>query len=307
MNSLYRRIVLKLAGMGAVQSRFQKYGSRLGVRRFVAGDSLEEALEQVKSMNSQGLEVTLDYLGESIVDPRLAGEAADQMIRALEAIGNQGLNAHLSVKLTQLGFQADPLLCLKHMERITGAAKYYNTFVRIDMEDSTLTDSTLELFHSLAERFGTGHIGVVIQAYLYRSPQDLKQLGDLGTNVRIVKGAYHEPAEVAFTKKEDVDRQYLELAKAHLAGGHYTAVATHDENLIAEIKAYTSLFGIPRSQFEFQMLYGIASSLQLRLVEEGYRVRVYTPFGRQWYPYYSRRIAERPANFWFVLKGLLRR
>lgn len=307
MSSLYRRVVLKLAGIGAVQKRFQKYGSRLGVRRFVAGDSLEEAVTRVKSMNSQGLEVTLDYLGESILDPRLADEAADQMVRVLETIGNQRLNAHLSVKLTQLGFQADPLLCLKHMERITAAAQYYNTFVRIDMEDSTLTDSTLELFQSLVERFGPGHIGVVIQAYLYRSPEDLAQLGNLDANVRIVKGAYREPAEVAFTKKEDVDRQYLELVKLHLSGGHYTAIATHDESLIAEIKAYTSLYGIPRTQFEFQMLYGIASSLQLRLAEEGYRVRVYTPFGRQWYPYYSRRIAERPANLWFVLKGLLRR
>ncbi|OXM85550.1 proline dehydrogenase family protein [Paenibacillus rigui] len=305
--SLFRRVFLKIAAMEAVKSRFERYGPRIGVRRFIAADTLEEVVPQVRTLNRQGLAVTLDYLGESIVDPALADAASDQIIRMLGTIAEHDLNAHISIKLTQLGFQGDPLNCLKRMERIVAAAQYYNNFVRIDMEDSTLTDATLELFHSLLERCGKQHVGTVIQAYLYRSPQDMKLLGGLDANVRIVKGAYREPAHIAFPRKRDVDRQFMELVKLHLAGGHYTAVATHDDELIAEVKAYTSLYGISRSQFEFQMLYGIGTAMQLQLVQEGYRVRVYTPFGRQWYPYFTRRIAERPANLGFVLRGLLRK
>lgn len=307
MNTMFRRVILKIAALKAVKSWFQHYGLRMGVRRFVAAETLEEVIGQVQRMNSQGLAVTLDYLGESVLDPAQADAAAEQIIEVLQTIHRHQLDAHVSVKLTQLGFQADPLLAFKHMERITAAAQHFGTFIRIDMEDSSLTDATLELFHSLADQFGTRHIGCVIQSYLYRSLQDMKQLNTLGANVRIVKGAYREPVEVAFSRKGDVDRQYLELVKLHLADGHYTAVATHDEHLISEVKAFTSLCGVPRSRFEFQMLYGIANALQLQLVREGYRVRVYTPFGKQWYPYYSRRIAERPANLWFVLKGIFRK
>ncbi|WP_282942026.1 proline dehydrogenase family protein [Paenibacillus sp. RC67] len=307
MDSWFRRAVLHLAEQERVKSMFRKYGMRMGVQRFVAAESLEGVLEKVKELNRQGLAVTLDYLGESVEEPALADEAASQIMQMLRQIHDLQLEAHVSVKLSQLGCSMDPAVSAKHMERIAAAAKYYRNFVRMDMEDSTLTEATLGLFEKLVKRFGANHIGTVIQAYLYRSPDDLIRLEQYAANVRIVKGAYKESANVAYPSKQDVDSQYVSLVKAHLDGGYYTAVATHDPKIIDLVTAYVEEHHIPRNQFEFQMLYGIASQLQLQLVKRGYRVRVYTPFGKQWYPYFTRRIAERPANLLFVLKGLLRK
>ncbi|WP_231506517.1 proline dehydrogenase family protein [Paenibacillus sp. UNC451MF] len=307
MDSWFRLAVLHLAEQERVKSMFRKYGMRMGVQRFVAAESLEGVLKKVKELNGQGLAVTLDYLGESVEDPALADEAANQIMEMLREIHDQQLDAHVSVKLSQLGCGIDPAVSTKHMERIVAAAKYYRNFIRIDMEDSTLTESTLELFEKLVKRFGAKHVGTVLQAYLYRSPDDLIRLEQYAANVRIVKGAYKEAAAVAFPSKIDVDSQYVALVKAHLDGGHYTAIATHDQRIIEKVTAYVEEHRIPRNQFEFQMLFGIATQLQLQLVKRGYRVRIYTPFGKQWYPYFTRRIAERPANLVFVLKGLLRR
>lgn len=304
---LFRRAVLRLSEQELIKRWFQKYGMRLGVSRFVAAETLEEALVKVRKLNEQGLAATMDYLGESVLDPRLADEAAKQIIAMLRAIHENGLQAHVSVKPTQLGCSIDPAVCLKHMETIVAAASYYRNFVRIDMEDSTLTGETLRMTEALVKRFGKQHVGTVVQAYLYRSPADLDQLGELDANVRIVKGAYKESAAIAYPDKKDVDRQYVELVKTYLSDGHYTAVATHDPHIVEAVKQFALRQNLPKTDFEFQMLYGIASKLQLELAGEGYRVRVYTPFGKMWYPYFARRIAERPANLLFVLKGLLLR
>ncbi|HZG79060.1 MAG TPA: proline dehydrogenase family protein, partial [Paenibacillus sp.] len=224
----------------------------------------------------------------------------------LRRIEERKLNANVSVKLTQLGLGIDPKLCESLMTRILTEAQRACNFVRIDMEDSSVTQATIDLFRKLLARYGRKRVGLVLQSYLYRTEEDRKLLGALGANLRIVKGAYKEPKEVAYPNKKDVDDSYVRLVEAHLLQGCYTAVATHDEVIIEKVIAFAQRQGIARDRFEFQMLYGIATSLQLRLAQEGYRVRVYTPFGEAWYPYFARRIAERPANVWFVAKGLFR-
>jgi proline dehydrogenase len=227
------------------------------------------------------------------------------ILRVLETIGRERLNANMSVKLTQLGLTVDRPLCFELMRRICSTARDAGHFVRIDMENSAVTQLTIDLYKQLLAEFGTRTVGLAVQAYLYRSEADVNELGALGANLRIVKGAYKEKAGVAYPRKSDVDRNYAKLVKTHLSNGCYTAIATHDAELIAELKQYAQTMKIPRTQYEFQMLYGIAEQLQQKLTEEGFRVRVYTPFGRQWYPYFMRRIAERPANLWFVLKHWL--
>ncbi|WP_166241864.1 proline dehydrogenase family protein [Paenibacillus turpanensis] len=307
MTGLMRKLVLTAAGNKAVSGFFQKYGMRIGVQRFVAAEQLELTVEAVKQLNRQGLLVTLDYLGESVSSREMADEAADMVLRTMDAIRDHRLNSNVSVKLTQLGLLIDPALCLAQMKKLLAHAKSLGQFVRIDMEDSPVTDITIKLFLELFEQYGADTVGLVLQSYLYRTAADRKQLAALGANLRVVKGAYKEPKEVAFPAKADVDRSYIELCEAHMEDGCYTAVATHDERIIQHIIQFTEKKKIPRDRFEFQMLYGISSSLQLRLVEQGYRVRVYTPYGEQWYPYFSRRIAERPANLWFVIRGFFRK
>jgi proline dehydrogenase len=305
--SLFRQAVLALAGNRLISRLVRRFGMRLGVGRFVAAESLEAALAKVREMNSQGLMVTLDYLGENAQDPQLAEEAARMAIRALEKIDEGGLNATVSVKLSQLGLKLGYDGALKNLRRIVEAAREHRSFVRIDMEDSSLTEATVRMFKRLVEIYGTPHVGLVIQSYLYRSERDVRRLAARGANLRIVKGAYREPDTIAFPDKRDVDANYLKLVRYLMIKRCYTAVATHDEAIIETVKSFAAQEGIERDRFEFQMLYGVAGSLQRRLVEEGYRVRVYTPFGLEWYPYFSRRIAERPANLLFVLKSLYRR
>nr|WP_275983938.1 proline dehydrogenase family protein [Paenibacillus hamazuiensis] len=290
-----------------VRRFFYKYGMKLGVGRFVASETLDGTVEKVKELNRQGLAVTLDYLGESVTDAGLAEEAANMVLRVLETIDRNRLDANVSVKLTQLGLLIDPALCSANMERIVTEAKSRGSFVWIDMEDSKVTSDTLGIYKGLLKRFGSRFVGIVIQSYLYRSIPDIRELGRLGAPIRIVKGAYKEPPEVAYPDKKDVDASYLKLARLHMGNGNYTAIATHDVSIVAEIKRYVRERGMGTDQFEFQMLYGISAGLQRQLAEEGYRVRVYTPFGEHWFPYFTRRIAERPANLWFVAKNLLRR
>src|SRR5699024_10311799 len=221
-------------------------------------------------------------------------------------ISEEGIDSNVSVKLTQLGLDIDVDFCLENMDRITAKAKETGNFVRIDMEDSPRVEATIDIFKRLLKRYGKDHIGLVIQSYLYRSEQDVKELSQQGANLRMVKGAYKEPREVAYPDKQDVDKNFRQLVKMHLNSGSYTAVATHDESIIQWTKEYTEQQKIPRSQFEFQMLFGIRDALQRELVQEGYKVRVYTPYGKDWYPYFTRRLAERPANALFVLKSLFR-
>lgn len=306
-DAFLRRSVLGIANLGIIQTWFKRHGLSMGVSRFVAGETLEATIGQVKKLNGEGLLATLDLLGESVYEQQSAEASAAQIIQTLDAIDLHQLKSNVSVKLSQLGLCMDENLCLQLMRRICEKAQQSGNFIRIDMEDSALTQKTIDVFIRLLEEFGNDTVGLVIQSYLYRSLTDVNELGKRGANLRIVKGAYQEPPELAYPHKKDVDLNYLSLVKLHLSNGCYTAIATHDESMIEPLKAFTEAQHIPKEAFEFQMLYGIRPALQRQLVREGYRVRIYTPFGDQWYPYFTRRIAERPANMWFVLKGLIRK
>ncbi|MFC0216674.1 proline dehydrogenase family protein [Paenibacillus chartarius] len=303
-NAALRTVILAVIGNSFMRRLAERYGMKLGANRFVAAEALEETIAKVRKLNASGFLVTLDYLGESVKDPELAKEAAATIGHVIDAIRLERLNANVSVKLTQLGLSIDPVLCVELMRQLCRQAKASNNFVRIDMEDSKVTQLTIDVFKQLLAEFDTKTVGLVIQSYLYRSDTDVDDLGLLGANLRIVKGAYHESVQVVFPRKTDVDRNYLKLAKSHLSNGCYTAIATHDRAIIADLKEFADGMKISKLRYEFQMLYGVAEQLQQELVEEGYRVRIYTPFGKQWYPYFTRRIAERPANMWFVLRQL---
>lgn len=283
----------------------KKYGLRFGAKRFVAGEQIMEAITAVRELNSKGIVVTLDHLGEFISTKEEAVESADYCIRTLHAIAENAVQSNLSLKLTQLGLDISKELCLDNMRRILDIAAGCNNFVRIDMEDYARNEATMELFFKLREEYGKS-IGLVIQAYLYKSEADIEKLNEVHPNLRLVKGAYKEPAEVAFPKKEDVDQNFIRIIETHLLNGNYAAVATHDDQIINHVKAFVKERGIPNSQFEFQMLYGIRTQAQQQLAEEGYTMRVYVPYGNDWYGYFMRRLAERPANVGFVLKSMLK-
>jgi proline dehydrogenase len=272
------------------------------VSRFVAGVELNEALGNVQKLNSAGLTATLDYLGESVHTAAEAGAAAAQYIALLHGIERIGAQCNASLKLTQMGLDVDRALCVRNVERILAQAAAFNNFVRIDMEGSGYTQATLDIFNELYGRYK--NVGIVIQAYLYRSEADIRALNKLGARVRLCKGAYNEPASVAFPAKADTDNNYVKLMQMLLSEGNYPGIATHDERMIEATRSYAAKQGIAPDRFEFQMLYGIRRDLQEQLVREGYRMRVYVPYGEEWYPYMVRRMAERPANLLFVLKGL---
>jgi proline dehydrogenase len=271
----------------------------------VAGRHIHDALRATESVNHQGMSVTLDSLGEDVTSELEAREAAETYHQLLELVASQKLNANISVKLTQMGLQLSPDLAYDIAEGLARHAKQKGSFLRIDMEDSSLTQVTLDIVrrvHALPELRGS--IGVVIQAYLFRSKSDIEQLLTDGIRVRLCKGAYKEPAEVAFPRKQDVDANFVRLGKMLLDSPVYHGLATHDEAMIAAAKAYATEHNIDRSRFEFQMLYGIRRDLQRQLVNEGYNVRVYVPFGSKWYAYFMRRLAERPANLLFLVRNL---
>jgi len=272
--------------------------------RFVAGETLAEALAVSRKLNSEGITVTLDHLGESVSTPQEATEARDVYLRTVDAIREAGIHGNVSLKLTQFGLDFSYEQCRANVELLVQRAAEYHTFVRVDMESSDYTQRTLDLVTGLHARYGS--VGVVIQAYLYRSKADVEMLCARGIQVRLCKGAYLEPATVAFPDKAAVDRNFVELMKILLDKGVYPAIATHDEVTIEQTKAYAAARQIARDRFEFQMLYGIRRDLQRKLIAEGYRVRLYVPFGKAWYPYYMRRLAERPANVIFILRNLFR-
>lgn len=283
--------------------------SRRVTRRFVAGETLDEAIQVVRKLNQQNLRVTLDVLGESVKQESEARAAKDEYLRALEAIAANHVTSQVSVKLTQMGLDISPDLCLDNMRQILGKAKAIGSFSGIDMEDSTRTQATLNIYKTLREEFD--NVGVAIQAYLYRSEADMRALRAMGANVRLCKGAYKEPPNIAFPSKKDVDANYLKLAQDYLNenGGHdgaYLGLATHDEKIINWSKEYIAAHGIGNDRFEFQMLYGIRPDLQRKLAAEGYTMRVYVPYGSHWYPYFMRRLAERPANVVFLVSNLFR-
>jgi proline dehydrogenase len=284
--------------------------SRVGVRissRFVAGLTLENALRIAEEVNRQGMAVTLDSLGESVTSEGEAHRAAEVYHRLLDAVAARKLNANISVKLTQMGLEQSAEMAENIAGSLTRHASAVGNFVRIDMEQSGLTQVTLDVvrrLHACADLRES--IGVVIQAYLYRSQADIEQLLAEGIRVRLCKGAYKEPAEVAFPRKAQVDRNFVLLSKMLLDSSLDHALATHDETMIEAAKEFASRKGIAAERFEFQMLYGVRRDLQRKLVREGYRVRVYVPFGSEWYPYFMRRLAERPANVLFLARNFFR-
>jgi proline dehydrogenase len=281
-------------------------GSRLS-SRFIAGTEIFDALRVAESVNRQGMTVTLDSLGESVTSEVEAHRAAEIYHQLLDTTQVRKLNANISVKLTQMGLEQSPTLAESIAADLAQHAKTTGNFVRIDMEDSNLTQVTLDIVRRLNARPETrGALGVVIQAYLYRSQADVEQLLADGIRIRLCKGAYKEPSEVAFPRKSQVDENFVLLSKKLLDSDVYHGLATHDEAMIAAAKAYAREHGISPERFEFQMLYGVRRDLQRQLVKEGYRVRVYVPFGREWYPYFMRRLAERPANLLFLLKNFFR-
>jgi len=275
--------------------------------RFVAGLEVEDVLRAAEMLNNYGMRATLDSLGESVATEMEAHRSAEIYHRMLDSIAAHKLKANISVKLTQMGLELSPDLAYTIASGLTEHARATGNFLRIDMEGSHLTQVTLDLVrHIHAREEYRGHIGIVIQSYLYRSEADIQQLIDEGIRVRLCKGAYQEPPSVAFPKKTDVDTNYVRLAGILLASPQYHGIATHDEAMIDAVKNYAHNQGIAPDHFEFQMLYGVRRDLQRRLVREGYKVRVYIPFGREWYPYFMRRLAERPANVFFLAKNLLR-
>ncbi len=279
-------------------------------RRFVAGETLEEAIQAARQMNEKKLVVSMDHLGESVTDKQMALQATQDSIDLLEAIHQNKLEANVSVKLTQLGLDIDEELCTDNVRRIVTKASETGTSVNIDMESSRHTEITLRIFHLLRQDFD--NVSIVIQSYLRRSKDDMRQLAEKGTSVRLCKGAYKEPAEIAFSKKSEVDNSFVELTELFMAPeyrerGAYLKIATHDPKMLQAAIDYIKANNIPKNQFEFQMLYGIRTQTQLDLVEQGYQVRVYIPYGTEWYPYFMRRLAERPANLWFLLKNLFSR
>jgi proline dehydrogenase len=276
--------------------------------RFIAGMTIEDALRVCEAVNKQGMAVTLDSLGESITEESAAHRAADVYHKLLDAIAARKLNANVSVKLTQMGLELNHDLAEQIAVELTQHAASFGNFVRIDMEDSSLTQITLDIVRRIHGQPGLGGaIGIVIQSYLYRSQGDIEQLLVDGIRVRLCKGAYKEPPQVAFPRKADVDANYVKLTGILLSSNVYHGIATHDEKMIAATKAYAREHNIAPSRYEFQMLYGVRRDLQRELVRDGYNMRVYVPFGSEWYPYFMRRLAERPANVFFIAKNLLRK
>jgi proline dehydrogenase len=303
---LTRAILLRLADSPRIESFVKRNGMSAGfARRFIAGETMEETVEPVRDLNRRGMTVTLDYLGENVRAAEEATQSVEYYRRLFSFISDNRLDANVSLKLTQLGLDIDAELAFGHMRAILDAASRYDQFVRIDMEGSPYTQRTLDLFERLWAEYK--NVGTVIQSYLYRSRADVERMIELGARVRLVKGAYNEPKEIAHPHKADVDASYLELMVMLLSHGNYPAIATHDSAIIEATKKFAAERAIAPRSYEFQMLYGIRRDLQAKLVTQGYGMRVYVPFGTQWYGYMMRRLAERPANLWFVLKNLIRR
>jgi proline dehydrogenase len=301
MEKIMKNAFLYLSKNKAMNKMAQRYGLRLGAKRFVAGVTLSEAINSVKELNQKGIMATLDHLGEFVATKEEAKASMQACLKTLEEIAQNKVKANLSVKMTQLGLDLDESFCISIMKELLNKAKSLNLFVRIDMEDFTRNEKSIRIFQLLRQEFD--NVGIVIQAYLYKSEEDV---GKLKANLRICKGAYKENEQVAFPQKSDVDANYLKLVKKQLLSGCYVGIATHDDNMIGPLKTFIAENHIALERFEFQMLYGIRTDLQEQLVNEGYRVRAYVPYGTDWYGYFMRRLAERPANVTFVLKSLFK-
>lgn len=308
---MMRSLLLYLSGAGWAKTFVTRFFlARRAARRFIAGETLEEAVAATRTLNDKGLMVSLDHLGESVHDKEMALSAVEDYLQILDAIQQHQLDANISVKMTQLGLDIDEAFCADNMRRILTKAAEIGTTVNIDMESSVYTDATVRIFRDLHGEYS--NVGTVLQSYLRRTEDDVTTLAAEGAAIRLCKGAYKEPAAVAFPDKADVDANFVKCVQLFMTPenqqkGAYLKVATHDPNMIAATLAHVNANAIAADQFEFQMLYGIRPETQLDLVQQGYRMRVYVPYGTAWYPYFMRRLAERPANVWFILKNLFSR
>ena len=272
-------------------------------RRFVAGETLDDALQAARELNAKGISCSLNFLGEHVKDRRMAASVVESYLATLDGIEDQKLDSNLSVKPSQLGSDVDFDFCLENLVKVMERAKSYNTFIRIDMEGSGYTEQTLALHRNIRERYG--NVGTVIQSMLRRSERDVRDLNTLGSRVRLVKGAYKEPPAVAYQKKSEVDEWFVRLTELLLQDGVYPALATQDPAMIDHARRYAAKNHIPKGKYEFQMILGVRRDLQESLQKGGHPVRVYVPFGKEWLPYFMRRLAERPANMFFILRNLL--
>ena len=307
-DALSRAFFLTLARSTLLKAGASRYGMRGPggfARRFVGGETLNEAMRVVQDLDRQGFTHTLNYLGEHVASPDVARSATQDYLEIIDRVGAAGLPCKISVKLSQLGLELDRALCADNLRRILTAAGRRDGFVRIDMEGSATVDATLEIFEAVWSD-GLRNVGVVLQAYLHRTEADLRRVVALGARVRLCKGAYKEPSGVAHQDRADVDKAFLRLIPVLLAEGHAPAVATHDRQAIDAACRFAEQRGIGSDRFEFQMLFGVRRDLQAELRDRGYLVRIYVPFGREWFPYFMRRLAERPANVAFVVRSLLR-
>jgi len=306
MEKLFRNFFLFLSKNKMLNTGAKKVGLKFGAKRFIAGETFDQAVKSIQKLNNDGISITVDYVGEFIDTEEEANEMTDGSIEAIKLIHEHNLDSHLSLKMTSMGLDISDEIILRNMRRILDTAKECGVYITIDMEDSARTEKTLEIYHKLVQDYD--NLGTVIQSYLYRSEKDLEDLHKTGVKpmVRLCKGAYKEPAEIAYTEKKDIDENFRKLIAQYLQYGEYAMVASHDEAIIAYTKEYAKEHNIPNSQFEFQLLYGICVDLQKRLVQEGYKVRVYMPYGRDWYGYFMRRLAEKPSNIFLIVKGLFK-
>jgi proline dehydrogenase len=311
---MLRVLLLYLSGAAWVRRIVMGFPpARYVAMRFVAGETCDDAIAAIRPLNAKGITATADHLGENVFTEEEAFKATDDYIHLLDCIHESGVDSWISLKLTQLGLDISETLCLANMRRILDYARERGIHVAIDMESSEYTQRTLNVFHNLHDEEDYDNVRAVIQSYLFRSEADIETLVEHGAGVRLCKGAYQEPPDVAFPKKADTDANYVKLTEMLLDaaeggnGGGYPGLATHDESMIEAAKSYAEANGIGRDTFEFQMLHGIRSAMQEALVEEGYRMRVYVPYGTEWYPYLMRRLAEHPANLRFFVGNLFRR
>ncbi len=305
MESVTRNFFLFLSKSSLLNHIARNWGSAVASKKIIGGKDFESAIPVIKRLNDQGMAVTVDHLGEFVTKAEIANERTNECIQTIQRIAEVGLNSHVSLKMTSLGLDIDDDLVYRNMKSILDTAEKHRIMVTIDMEDEQRCQKTLDIFKEMKSQYE--YVSTVLQAYWYRTEQDLDDLNELQPFLRLVKGAYKESAEVAYPNKKDVDQNYKKLIEKQLLSGNYTAIATHDDQMIEFTKHIVKKHNIQTSQFEFQMLYGMRSETQQALVKEGYQMRVYTPYGREWYGYYMRRLAERPANIAFALKGMTRK
>ncbi len=274
--------------------------------RFVAGETIEEAIAAIRELNADGCSASFDHLNESVANSAEAEAEVREYLEILARIDETKINSNVSIKLTQFGLELDPELAYKNARTIVAAAAQRGNFVRVDMEASSVTQKTLDIFKRLRAEFGLNEVGIVLQSYLRRTYSDAEEMVQMPARIRICKGAYNEPPDVAFPEKKDTDENYVRVMQLLLASGTYHGIATHDPKMIEATIDFANTNGISKDAFEFQMLYGIRRDLQRQLAKDGYNMRVYVPYGKHWYPYFMRRLAERPANIWFVMKNVLK-